>query len=67
MAKIKGQKEINNIQNTTQTTIDREVRTPQQTGVNSGFSGRMSSSCSTSDTHRFANSMIHEEDRRTVL
>lgn len=67
MAKIKRQKEINDIQNTVQTTIVREERTPQQTGVNSRFSGRMISSCSTGDIHRFTNSMSHEEDRRTVL
>lgn len=68
MAKVKRQKEINDIQNTVQTTIVREERTPQQTGVNSGFSGRMiSSSGSTGDIHRFTNSMSHEEDRRTVL
>jgi hypothetical protein len=42
----------NDLQNTTQKTIDRATRTPLKTGGELCCSGRVSSSCSTSDTRR---------------
>jgi hypothetical protein len=42
----------NNLQNTTQKNNDRATRTPLKPEENSGASGKVSSSCSTSDTRR---------------
>jgi hypothetical protein len=42
----------NDLQNTTQKTKDQVTRTPLKTGDELRYSGRVSSSCSTSGTHR---------------
>ena len=42
----------NDLQNTTHKTKDRVTRTPLNTGCEIGCSGRVSSSCSSSDTRR---------------
>ena len=48
----------NDILNTTQKTKDRATRTPRKTGGEYRFSGRVSSSCSTSDTRLVCSRMI---------
>jgi hypothetical protein len=48
----KGQRIHNDLQNTIQKTKDRTTRTPLKTGGELGSSERVSSSCSTNDTHR---------------
>ena len=50
--KEKGQKDKQRSTRYTHTTNDRVTRTPLNNGVNSRFSGRVNSSCSTSGTHR---------------
>jgi hypothetical protein len=62
--KSQKKKTNNNPQNTTQKTKDRAIRTTLKTGGELRCSGRVDSSCSTSDTHRVTvvtNPMISHE------
>ena len=71
MAKRKKDKRTNNDrQSTKQKTKDRATRTPQKTEGELGHSGRVGSSCSTSDTRRVTvvtNPVISCELRNNII
>jgi len=67
MAKKKDKRTNDDLQNVTHKTKDRATRNPLKAGDELRFSGRVNSSCSSSDTHRLTLVTNNGEFTRLVM